>query len=139
MDVFSRKKRSEVMARIRAKNTKPELAVRGVLHSLGFRFRLHVGGLPGRPDIVMPKRRTVIQVKGCFWHGHACLKGRVPEGNRSYWLQKIRGNRLRDQRNARRLRRMGWLVATLWECDIRRWKREQLEAKLRKLVPKSAR
>ena len=122
------------MSAIRAKHTKPEIAVRKALHALGFRFRLHVGGLPGRPDIVMPKHRTIIQVKGCFWHGHRCLKGRIPEDNRAYWRKKIQGNKSRDERNARRLRRMGWHVATIWECDTRRWKRERLEGELGKIL-----
>lgn len=119
-DVFSRKKRSQVMAAIRAKNTKPEMIVRRILHAMGYRFRLHVCSLPGRPDIVIPSIRTIVQVKGCFWHGHHCLKGRIPVANRGYWKLKIRGNRLRDERNERRLRLLGWHVRTIWECAIRR-------------------
>ena len=121
------------MARIRAKDTKPELAVRRALHSLGYRFRLHDPRLPGRPDIVLRKHRLIIEVKGCFWHGHKCLKGRMPVGNRAYWAQKISGNKTREQRNARRLRAMGWKVKTVWECKVRRQSSEQLAAGLRKL------
>jgi len=137
MDWLTPSQRSRNMRAIRAKNTKPELAVRRSLHALGFRFRLHISGLPGRPDIVMRKRQLIIHVKGCFWHGHRCLKRRIPEGNRAYWLKKILGNKSRDRRNARRLRSMGWRAVTLWECDIRRWKPKQLEAKLKKLIPRS--
>ena len=132
-DVFSIEKRSEVMALIRAKNTKPELAVRSALHRLGYRFRLHDRRLPGRPDIVLPKYRLIIEVRGCFWHGHRCLKGRVPEGNRAYWSRKITGNKLRDRRNARRLRSMGWKVKTIRECEVRRHSREELAARLVRL------
>lgn len=133
-DVFSREKRSQVMARIRATDTKPELVVRRALHALGLRFRLHVPGLPGRPDIVMRRLRLVIQVKGCFWHGHSCLKGRVPGVNRRYWLGKIEGNKARDKRNERRLRALGWSVKGLWECRIRRWSQAQLAASLKALL-----
>jgi len=120
------------MALIRAKNTKPELAVRRALHRLGYRFRLHDPRLPGRPDIVLSRHRLVIEVKGCFWHGHRCLKGRMPVGHRAYWAQKIGGNKVRERRNARRLRAMGWKVKTVWECEVRRQTSDQLAAVLRK-------
>lgn len=121
------------MARIRSKDTKPELAVRRALHGLGYRFRLHDPRLPGRPDIVLSRHRLIIEVKGCFWHGHRCLKGRMPVGNRAYWAQKIGGNKIRERRNARRLRAMGWRVKAIWECEVRRRSNDQLAAKLRKL------
>jgi DNA mismatch endonuclease (patch repair protein) len=127
-DTFSRAKRSEVMSRIRGMNTQPELAVRRTLHRLGHRFRLHVMSLPGRPDILLPKHRTVIQVKGCFWHAHFCLGGRIPPGK--YWRAKFARNQLRDRRNERRLRRLGWRVVTVWECRVRRWTPSTLEAQL---------
>lgn len=133
-DVFTREKRSEVMAAIRAKDTKPEIAVRRALHGMGLRFRLHVSTLPGRPDIVMKKLMAVVQVKGCFWHGHRCLKGRVPGVNRRYWAGKIAGNRLRDRRNERRLRAMGWSVKTVWECRVRRSSPEALAGLLSRLL-----
>jgi len=131
-DTFSRAKRSEVMARIRSKDTQPELAVRRALHRLGHRFRLHVMSLPGRPDIVLTKHRTIIQVKGCFWHGHSCLGGRIPPGR--YWHAKLARNRARDQRNERRLRALGWHVRTVWECRLRRWTPADLEERLRTLL-----
>jgi len=110
--------RSANMARIRSKDTKPEMLVRKALYRLGFRFRLHVYGLPGRPDIVLPKYGTVIQVKGCFWHGHTCPDGRLPKSNRDYWIPKLLANRSRDVVNDRKLRRLGWSVRNLWECRI---------------------
>ncbi len=136
-DVFSREKRSQVMAAIRSADTRPELAVRRALHAMGVRFRLHVAGLPGRPDIVMRKRKLVIQVKGCFWHGHRCLKGRIPGVNRPYWLAKIAGNKARDKRNERRLRSMGWSVRTVWECRVRQSSAAELAAQLRAGVERS--
>ena len=120
------------MARIRGKDTQPELAVRRALHRLGYRFRLHVMSLPGRPDVVLPRHRTVIQVKGCFWHGHFCLKGRVPPGK--YWRAKFARNKARDRRNDRRLRGLGWKVRTVWECRVRRWAPRELAARLKTLL-----
>jgi DNA mismatch endonuclease (patch repair protein) len=110
--------RSAMMSRIRSKDTKPEMLVRKALHRLGFRFRLHVRDLPGRPDIVLPKYRIIIQVKGCFWHGHTCRDGRFPKSNREYWVPKLLRNKERDISNERKLRRMSWSVRTLWECRI---------------------
>ena len=130
MDVFTPEKRSQVMALIRAKHTKPELAVRRALHAMGYRFRLHARHLPGNPDIVLARHRTIILVQGCFWHGHRCLKGRVPEGNRAYWSVKLAGNKERDRRNGRRLRALGWRVRTVWECSVRRWPEEILRRRL---------
>lgn len=135
VDVFSRRKRSLVMAAIRAKHTKPETLVRRTLHLMGHRFRLHAPELPGKPDIVLPRMRTIIQVKGCFWHGHRCLGGRVPVGNRDYWVLKIQGNRKRDLRNERKLRRMGWRVHTIWECTVRRSTAAELYDRIASLVP----
>jgi len=119
--------RSAIMSRIRAKDTKPEIMVRRMLHGLGYRFRLHVRELPGCPDIVLPKHRTIIQVKGCFWHGHNCLNGRTPGTNRDYWIPKLRRNRERDRRNERALRRLGWSVRSIWECKLEASSRKRLE------------
>jgi DNA mismatch endonuclease (patch repair protein) len=110
--------RSVMMSRIRSKDTKPEMLVRKALHRLGFRFRLHGRDLPGRPDIVLPKYQVIIQVKGCFWHGHTCIDGRMPKSNREYWVPKLLRNKERDISNDRKLRRMGWSVRNLWECRI---------------------
>lgn len=122
------------MALIRSKDTKPEIAVRRKLHAMGLRFRLHVPELPGRPDIVIKKLTVIVHVKGCFWHGHRCLKGRVPVGNRPYWREKIAGNKARDKRNDRRLRAMGWTVKTIWECHVRRSNPEELAIALRTML-----
>ena len=118
MDVFSKEKRSEVMRRIRSKNTKPELKVRKELHSRGYRFRLHCKELPGKPDIVLPKFRTAIQVRGCFWHGHDCKDGHIPKTRNDYWVPKIAGNKRRDLKNDRKLRAMGWTVIVVWACRV---------------------
>lgn len=119
MDVFTKKKRSEVMAKIRAKNTKPEIAVRKLLHSMGYRFRVHNKHLPSKPDICLPKYSTVILVHGCFWHNHKrCIDGKIPKSNVSYWGPKIRGNVERDKKHRRALQRLGWKVVTIWECEL---------------------
>lgn len=117
-DIMTRAQRSERMSRIRGRNTKPELVVRRFLHQRGFRYRLHVAGLPGRPDLVLPKYRTTIFVEGCFWHGHSCQKGRVPGTNSSFWQAKVATNQARDKRNQRLLRRDGWRVIRIWECQL---------------------
>ena len=119
-DVFDRPTRSRVMAAIRGRNTSPELVVRRFLHAQGLRFRLHVRHLPGRPDIVLHARRTVIFVHGCFWHRHVgCRFAVLPRTNSAFWQTKLEGNRARDRRNAIRLRRAGWRVLTIWECDLK--------------------
>ncbi len=115
-DVFSKEKRSEIMSLIGSKHTKPELIVRKALHRLGYRFRLHYNHLPGKPDIVFPKDRTVVQVRGCFWHGHDCIDGHTPKTRKGYWEPKIKGNKNRDSRNDRKLRTLGWTVIVVWEC-----------------------
>jgi len=122
--------RSALMSKIRGKNTQPEMAVRRALHGLGYRFRLHVRKLPGCPDIVLRQHETIIQVKGCFWHGHRCLKGRLPRSNRFYWVPKLRKNKARDLMNERKLRRMGWRVRTIWECKLKKMKVQELGSKL---------
>lgn len=119
MDVFSRAARSRIMAAVKSRNTTPELAVRSLVHRLGYRFRLHDARLPGSPDLVLPRHRAAIFVHGCFWHGHRCRRGRrVPQTNRAYWLQKRRRNQERDARAIRALRRRGWRVLVVWECWI---------------------
>lgn len=118
-DVFDRQTRSRVMSTIRGRNTGPELIVRRFLHSRGLRYRIHSAGILGRPDIVLRRLHTVIFVHGCFWHQHVdCRYAVFPKSNRAFWKDKLRGNRLRDRRNAARLRRAGWRVLTVWECDL---------------------
>lgn len=111
--------RSALMARIRGKNTAPELVVRRLLHRLGYRFRLHRKDLPGKPDIVLPGRRTAIFVHGCFWHAHGCKIGRPPKSRSEFWLPKLERNRARDAENEAALESKGWSVLTLWQCEVR--------------------
>lgn len=112
--------RSRCMAAIKGKDTKPELIVRKYLFSRGLRFRIQVGKLPGHPDIVLPKYKTVIFVNGCFWHGHeGCRYFRLPKSNVEFWERKISHNKARDISNTAVLEMMGWRVIRVWECDIR--------------------
>lgn len=112
--------RSDLMKRVARKDTAPELSVRRHLHALGFRYRLHGRALPGTPDIVLRRFRTVIFVHGCFWHSHHCAHGRVQaQSNKRFWKQKLADNKARDQRKASALRRLGWKVETVWECQSR--------------------
>jgi DNA mismatch endonuclease (patch repair protein) len=117
-DTLTLAERSDRMSRIPGRDTKPELLVRKHLHLAGLRFRLHRANLPGRPDIVLPKYATVVFVEGCFWHGHRCQKRRIPATNTKFWASKIATNRARDQRNHRALRRAGWQVLRIWECQL---------------------
>lgn len=108
------------MKQVRSKNTQPELAVRSLVHRMGFRFALHRRDLPGNPDLVFPARERVIFVHGCFWHGHSCRAGRNrPSSNTGYWTPKLERNRRRDAANRRRLRSLGWQVCVVWECELK--------------------
>lgn len=120
MDHVSSRTRSKIMSKIRCKDTQPELQVRRYLHKHGFRYRLHLSKLPGRPDLVFAGRRACVFVHGCFWHGcPKCSDGRrEPLSNRDYWLPKIRRNRKRDRNNVRNLRKAGWNVLEIWECEV---------------------
>lgn len=138
-DVFSRRKRSAVMRAIRSKDTGPELVVAKALRLLGQSYELHRMDLPGKPDIVLRGIPVAIQVRGCFWHGHSCLRGRAVGSNKQYWLPKIRGNRVRDRRNDAKLRRMGWSVNTVWECQVRKATGLALCVRLGKLTSAPAR
>lgn len=119
-DVFSKEKRSSVMRQVKGRNTTPELTVRRALTKLGARFRLHRKDLPGAPDIVMPGRKLVIFVHGCFWHGHDCARGaRQPKANADYWRGKIGRNRERDGETRAKLTALGWRVSVIWECELK--------------------
>jgi DNA mismatch endonuclease Vsr len=107
------------MAAVKSKDTTPELTVRRLVHRLGFRYRLHVKTLPGTPDIVLPRHRKIIEVRGCFWHGHTCGRCRIPATRRKWWTAKIQRNADRDRRNHRALRRLGWRILAVWECQTR--------------------
>ena len=120
MDTLTRIERSKRMALIRSKNTKPELLVRRIAHSCGYRFRLHVSDLPGKPDLVFPRHRKVIFVHGCFWHRHpGCALARLPKSKLRFWVPKLTENRRRDLRNIARLRRDKWKVIVVWECQLK--------------------
>jgi len=120
-DVHTKKQRSYNMSQIRSKNTKPELIVRSWLHKQGYRFRLHDKKLPGKPDIVLKKYKTVIFVHGCFWHGHKnCKYYVVPKTRTKWWLDKINGNKARDKNTQRELKKLGWKIINIWQCKIRK-------------------
>lgn len=131
MDNIPPERRSENMRRIRSTGTSPEVTVRKILWSLGYRgYRVGYPGLPGKPDVVFTKRRIAIFVHGCFWHSHACREGRrKPKSNLEYWLPKLEDNKRRDQRVKHKLRRAGWRVITVWECQV--GSRDRLESFLR--------
>lgn len=108
------------MRQVKSKDTGPEMLVRRTVHGMGYRYRLHRKDLPGTPDIVFPRRKKVIFVHGCFWHGHTCKRGnRLPKTNQEYWKPKIEGNKQRDKKNEESLRNMGWDVMTIWECEVK--------------------
>lgn len=119
MDRVSEAVRSHIMASVKSKNTGPEIRVRSLLHRAGYRFRLHAAELAGHPDIVFRKRRTVIFVHGCFWHGHDCRYGRLPKSRSAFWRKKIDRNRERDGEQAMRLSADEWKVVIVWQCEIR--------------------
>lgn len=122
MDTLTPEERSERMSRVRAKNMRPELAVRKLVFALGYRYRLHARDLPGCPDLVFRPRRKVIFVHGCFWHRHPspnCALARLPKSRLDFWKPKLEGNRKRDEKNSKALRREGWKVMTIWECELK--------------------
>ena len=132
-DRLSKEQRSWNMSRIRSKDTKPEMIVRRLLHAMGVRFRLHRADLPGKPDIVLGPRRLVIFVHGCFWHRHpGCREATMPAANRDFWLDKLEGNAARDLRHRAALRKLGWRVAVIWECETKQ--PEKLARRLARLT-----
>ena len=130
MDTLSSQQRSWNMSRIKASNTGPERIVRSILHRMGYRFRLHRKDLPGKPDIVLPKFKTVVFVNGCFWHGHACSRGKRPSTNLAFWDEKIEGNVRRDRCNLKALKASGWRSVVVWQC----WLKPGSTRLLRKLM-----
>lgn len=119
VDVVDHKTRSRMMSNIRAANTKPELVARRSLHARGYRYRLHANGFPGKPDLVLPKYRTVIFVHGCFWHRHECRLFKWPSTREAFWRDKLTKNAARDMRNIDALRAAGWRVLVIWECALK--------------------
>lgn len=121
-DTLTPEERSKRMSLVRSKDTKPEMIVRRLVHGFGYRYRLHVKDLPGRPDMVFPSRRAVIFVHGCFWHQHpdpACKLARQPKSRMDFWRPKLLSNRVRDERNIESLTSLGWRVLSVWECEVR--------------------
>ena len=130
-DVFTKAKRSQIMAKVLSKNTIPEKAVRSLIHRLGLRFRIHSKKLPGKPDIVLKKYMTVIEVQGCFWHRHSkCKQSVIPKSNVLFWTNKFHANVIRSKRNRKALRRLGWKTIIIWECEIKQ--PTKLENRIRK-------
>ncbi|MBI2806053.1 MAG: DNA mismatch endonuclease Vsr [Planctomycetes bacterium] len=138
MDTLTKERRSEVMGLIRNKDTVPELVIRRLLHGMGYRFRLHGGALPGRPDIVLRRWKAVIFVHGCFWHRHkGCPKTRTPKSRIAFWEAKFDTNMKRDREAGRKLRRLGWRVLVIWECQLQKldWLRSRIETFLEEEKP----
>lgn len=135
MDTLSKSERTERMRRIRSRDTKPEMIVRRLVHGMGYRYRLHQGGLPGKPDLVFPARKKAIFVHGCFWHRHPdpnCPLARMPKSRLDFWGPKLATNRERDERNLSRFEELEWQVLEVWECQIR--DREELSARIREFL-----
>lgn len=132
MDTLTSSQRSARMAKVRGKDSKPEMLVRRIVHAMGFRYRLHDRRLPGAPDLVFPRLRKVIFVHGCFWHRHEdihCKLARWPKSRLDFWGPKLQGNRERDLRHQMELEKLGWRILVVWECQMRN--REQLKNELR--------
>jgi DNA mismatch endonuclease (patch repair protein) len=133
MDIWDKKKRSEVMSKIRSKNTKPEIALRKALFAKGYRYRINDKNLPGKPDIVLSKYKTAIFIHGCFWHEHeGCKRSHLPKSNIEYWKNKIRSNKERDNNNKNQLVALGWGVVVVWECEVKT--AEKLESVVNNIV-----
>ena len=125
-DVLNKEQRKRCMSHVRSKDTKPEVIVRKFLFANGFRYRLYKKDLPGRPDIVLPKYKTVIFINGCFWHGHlGCKSATIPKTNQEFWLAKIIGNIERDKLNYNKLHSLGWKVVEIWQCELKTEFRER--------------
>ena len=138
VDTVDQATRSALMARIRGKNTRPELIVRKLLFAAGYRYRLHVPTLPGTPDLVFPGRKKVIFVHGCFWHRHDnCALARIPKSRVDFWSEKLNGNKARDERIQQALIQAGWQVLVIWECELLHL--DALDEKLRRFLDSSAR
>jgi DNA mismatch endonuclease (patch repair protein) len=125
------------MALVRGKDTKPEMVVRRLVHGMGYRFRLHRKDLPGKPDIVLPRLRKAIEIRGCFWHRHpdpACSRARIPKTRQDFWIPKLEGNARRDTENERLLRALGWDLLVIWECQTTPTRRQELVGTLHEFL-----
>jgi len=128
MDRVTKTVRSKIMASVHTRDTGAEKAVRSLVHRLGYRYSIARDDLPGRPDLVFVSRRKIIFVHGCFWHGHTCRYGRLPKSRRGYWMPKITANKARDRRQSNALRKTGWSVMIVWQCQLK--KKDALEARI---------
>lgn len=137
-DVFDSDKRSQIMARVRNKNTTPEIILRSILHRAGYRFRINRTDLPGKPDIVLPKYRTVIFVNGCFWHGHDCKRGHRPQTNTQFWNKKIDKNIERDKMTSNELENLGWRVLTVWQCELKKSNQDTLLLRIKSFLSENS-
>jgi DNA mismatch endonuclease, patch repair protein len=135
VDTLSKQERSENMRRIRSKNTQPELGVRRLVHAMGYRFRLHSPNLPGKPDLAFPRLKKIIEVRGCFWHQHGCrTDSHIPKSRIDFWHPKLQNNVKRDKQNLKALRKLGWNVLVVWECDVKPASSDILREKLRSFL-----
>lgn len=138
-DIFTHTKRSEIMSKIRGRDTAPELLVRRFLFSMGLRYRVHTTSLPGRPDIILRKYGVCVFVHGCFWHGHVgCRFATTPKTNPEFWKSKIDSNRRRDMKNAKALKRLGWRVIVIWGCSLSTSKRQRTCSTLYRRIVRNA-
>lgn len=133
-DIYSKWKRSEIMSQISGTETKPEILVRKYLFSKGFRFRKNDKRLPGRPDIVLPKYKTIIFIHGCFWHGHHCKAAKLPETNKEFWENKINSNIERDKNNQLLLEKLNWKIIIVWQCELKN--KKSIARKLKEIEQK---
>ena len=134
MDNLNYKTRSKFMSSIPSKNTKPEITIRKILFSKGYRFKIHDKKLPGKPDIVLPKYNTIINIHGCYWHYHGCNRSSIPKTRTSYWINKLENNKKRDFQNKRKLLRMGWRVVDIWECTLKQKDLKNTINKLERMI-----
>ena len=135
-DTFSKSERSRIMASVKGVDTGPEMIVRRMVHAMGFRYRLHVRALPGKPDMVFPRLHKAILIHGCFWHLHGCPRCRLPSSNRRYWVAKLHRNAERDKKVCRALRRAGWQTLVVWECQTMPRCRKRLEGRIARFLEK---
>lgn len=132
MDTITKQQRSINMSKIRSKNTSPEVIVRKILLGMGFRYRLHLASLPGKPDVILKKYKTAIFINGCFWHQHKnCKRSSIPKSNKDYWVPKLENNIQRQKENISQLKRLGWKPLIIWECEVK--KIDELTQKLSKI------
>ena len=135
MDIYGKAKRSKIMSKISGQNTKPEIIIRKIVHSLGYRFSLYKKEFPGKPDLVFPKYKKVIFVNGCFWHGHNnCSRSKLPSTNNQFWKEKIEATKRRDRSNKIKLKKLGWDYLVIWQCAIKKSNTDTLKMKIKSFL-----